>query len=108
MPVKISPETLDKILAIMGVGDVSMWPCIKGNGTVMAYIRTSTQMRAKVGDRIPVRGGGFIQKVADDGWTQWRFFARRDDPPPLTGKVLLWSPGAFVEPHHGAGQQKLP
>lgn len=91
---KISPDTLDKILSIMGVGPYQTWPVMKGNSLTLLDIRTSTCLRAKIGDRVPVTGGGFVEKVATDGWVQWRWYGPDSEPPPLIGKVLLWNAGA--------------
>lgn len=92
-------DLLDRALARFGIGETIMWPVLRGNGTIIMHFRNRLAMRARVGDRVPVKTGGFVQKMTDEGWVQWTWFAA-DDPaaPPLTGRVLELPPPTPIEP----------
>lgn len=90
-------EIVDRFLSSIGIGQYVQWPVMRGNGMVIMTFREKIIRWAKVGDRVAVKNGGFVEKVRADGWVQWQFFHDRaiDDPETLTGKVLLYRP---VEP----------
>lgn len=86
-------DVMDYLLSQWGVPEIVQWPVQRGNDVVVAHLMRRTVNRAKIGDRIACDDGGYIQKVRDDGWVQWQYFAdMRDEPLPLQGQVLRSKP----------------
>jgi hypothetical protein len=88
-------DLIDLALSAVGVREIVQWPVEKGNGLVlMNFVRRMTT-RARIGDRIKVTGGGFVEKIADTGWVQWRYYPEQGESPPLTGRAMQGPPARF-------------
>lgn len=91
-------ETMDKFLASIGYDGDIVWPVLKGNDVVlMAFVERRIRW-AQPGDRVHVKGGGYVERGERTGWTHWTYYP--DDPAdlrdparrPLTGRWLSGSP----------------
>jgi hypothetical protein len=45
----------------------------RGNDLMVMNVNRFLALKADLGSKIGVRGGGYIEKIADDGWVQWAF-----------------------------------
>lgn len=92
-------DLLDRALAVFGIGPTSWWLVEKGNQVILLEIRSRTALRAENGDRVPVKGGGFVQRFdKNQGWVQWRWYGDEESAPPLQGKVLQGPPARYRAP----------
>ena len=97
-------DIIEMGLKACGIGDDVVWPVRKGNAVVLMAFRERRIRHSKVGDRVPVKDGGYVEKTDVTGWVQWEFHWGEIDPPPgrdlrlgdrpLTGRVLVWPPAS--------------
>lgn len=89
-------DIMDLVLAHWGVPEIVQWPVSKGNGVVVAYLMRRTVNRAKVGDRIACDDGGYVEKIATEGWLRWRYHEpEAAEPLPLHARVLYSLPATL-------------
>lgn len=85
-------DLLERALAQFGIGWYVSWPCISGNDVMVVRILSRNALRAQPGDRIKTDDGGFIQKISAETWVQWRHYPPGLEAPPMSGKLLQWTP----------------
>lgn len=81
---------VELIAAAVGMqSQAMMMPVMEGNHLTILSFRRRHCCAARIGDTIPVLGGGMIQRVSYDGWVQWRFIeGARFMPMDMIPKVL--------------------
>lgn len=71
-----------------------MMPVRRGNELTVMYIPEIAFRQAKLGDTLPVEGGGEIKKIDVDGWLQWEFVPAPSPEPETPPKSPEAKPSA--------------
>lgn len=95
-------DLLDRALAAVGIAKTQWWLVNRGNGVGLVEITSRTAIKAQPGDRVALKGGGWVERIASDSWIRWRYIDPGDHLEPLTGQVLQGPPGRYKEQNAGA------
>lgn len=79
------------IAAILGAeGSFMVMSVLEGNHLTVLRFERHDFHKTRIGGRLAVRGGGVVERISYDGWTQWRFVegARSMIPEVMADKAI--------------------